>query len=254
MASICTTDRVSRRPGVGAGLASRSSGPDPGCERQRMPGLEAQAAGRERWPEAALQGRARSIRRHARWTALSEVLDRHFHEHGRRSDDRATVWLGCTGSDEQLAPFAPDDIGLESVLRSDEYRCQILDRQLAGDGRASFEEKQATVKVIDNGGDCAAMDNARCAYVTIVERVQSLHTIPVPQGPEVVPMGIVRAAPQAVVVVSREFSPVRVDGELLRPHGQQRLHVSHEDRPGGAAPRQPRLRSAVHGNEERADR
>lgn len=178
------------------------------------------------------------VAKDARWAALSEVFGAHFHEHGRRSDDGATVRSSRAGGDEQLAPVASGHVSPEAVRRSDQYRRQIIDRQLAGDGRASFDEEQATVKVIDNGGDRAAMDDARCAHVTVVERVPSLHAVALADGPEVMPVRVVRPAPQAVVVVSREFGAVRVANELLRPHGQQRLHVSHEDRLVDAAPKQ----------------
>jgi hypothetical protein len=97
------------------------------------------------------------VAKDARWAALSEVLRAHFHEHGRRSDDGAIVRSSRTGGDEQLASVASGHVSPEAVRRSDEYRRQIIDRQLAGDGRASFDEEQATVKVIDNGGDRAAM-------------------------------------------------------------------------------------------------
>jgi len=166
------------------------------------------------------------------------MLRADFDEDSRRRDDSATARPDPAGGEEQLASVSAGHVGSQVVRRSDEYRRQVFDRQLAGDRRPALEEQQAAVKVVDNGSDRAAMDNAGRTYVAGVELMPCLDAVALSNGPEMMPVGVVRPAPQAVVVVDRQFGAVGVANELLRPHSQQRMHVSHAGLPADAVPRQ----------------
>src|SRR5690606_17280382 len=99
-----------------------------------------------------------------------------------------------------------------------------------------------------------AMDDPRGAYVAVVEGVPGVHAISVADGSKVVPGGVVRSAPQALVVVGRQAGAVGVAEELLRPSREQRLQVSHEAVLVGVAPRRPGPRLDADLNADSAGR
>lgn len=158
---------------------------------------------------------------------LSEVLGVDCNEHSRRCGGGSPVECGHLGVHEQLTALAPIYPGLESVCRPDQDRREVFDHQLASDSWFSDQVEQETVEVVKDGGDRAAVRDAGCAHVAIVEDVGGHHEIAFAMHAQVMAMRVVNAAAQALLVVSRQVRAIWMGADSLLQRSHECLKVSH---------------------------